>query len=89
MYFPFFKLKKWGKKTAETRRRNCAALPKKFLLFHPSRAMMKLKNCRNGVGRDWGRCGVDFPGRAVPARFFPAAAICAFPEKAGFHGRYR
>ena len=24
MYFPFFKLKKWGKKTAETRRRNCA-----------------------------------------------------------------
>ena len=24
MYFWFFKLKKWGKKTAETRRRNCA-----------------------------------------------------------------
>ena len=28
MYFSFFKLKKWGKKTAETRRRNCAVLPK-------------------------------------------------------------
>ena len=27
MYFWFFKLKKWGKKTAETRRRNCAVLP--------------------------------------------------------------
>ena len=26
MYFSFFKLKKWGKKTAETRRRNCAVL---------------------------------------------------------------
>ena len=28
MYFWFFKRKKWGKKTAETRRRNCAVLPK-------------------------------------------------------------
>ena len=27
MYFSFFKRKKWGKKTAETRRRNCAVLP--------------------------------------------------------------
>ncbi len=27
MYFWFFKLKNWGKKTAETRRRNCAVLP--------------------------------------------------------------
>ena len=27
LYFWFFKLKKWGKKTAETRRRNCAVLP--------------------------------------------------------------
>ncbi len=27
MYFSFSKLKKWGKKTAETRRRNCAVLP--------------------------------------------------------------
>ena len=30
MYFSFFKLKKWGKKTAETRRRNCAVLPYVF-----------------------------------------------------------
>ena len=30
MYFSFFKLKKWGKKTAETRRRNCAVLPLSF-----------------------------------------------------------
>ena len=28
MDFSFFKLKKWGKKTAETRRRNCAVVPK-------------------------------------------------------------
>ena len=27
MYFSFFKLKKWGKKTAAARRHNCAALP--------------------------------------------------------------
>ena len=27
MYFPFLNLRKWGKRTAETRRRNCAALP--------------------------------------------------------------
>ena len=27
LYFPFFKLKKWGKKTAEARRHNCAVLP--------------------------------------------------------------
>ena len=26
-YFSFFKLKKWGKKAAETRRHNCAVLP--------------------------------------------------------------
>ena len=30
MYFSFFKRKKWGKKTAETRRRNCAVVPKEF-----------------------------------------------------------
>ena len=29
IYFWFFKRKKWGKKTAETRRRNCAVLPKR------------------------------------------------------------
>ena len=28
MYFSFFKRKKWDKKTAETRRRNCAVVPK-------------------------------------------------------------
>ena len=27
MYFPFSELQKWGKKAAETRRRNCAVLP--------------------------------------------------------------
>ena len=27
MYFPFLELQKWGKKAAETRRRNCAVLP--------------------------------------------------------------
>ena len=29
MYFSFSKLKKWGKKAAETRRHNCAVLPKR------------------------------------------------------------
>ena len=28
MYSPFFKLKKWGEKTAEARRHNWAVLPK-------------------------------------------------------------
>ena len=27
VYFSFFKLKKWGKKTAAARRHNCAVLP--------------------------------------------------------------
>ena len=27
MYFPFLELRKWSKKAAETRRRNCAVLP--------------------------------------------------------------
>ena len=27
MYFSFFKLKKWGNKTAAARRHNCAVLP--------------------------------------------------------------
>ena len=27
MYFSFFKLKKWGKKTAAARRHNCVVLP--------------------------------------------------------------
>ena len=31
MYFSFFKLKKWGKKTAAARRHNCAVLPYKVL----------------------------------------------------------
>ena len=30
MYFSFFKLKKWGKKTAAARRHNCAVLPLAF-----------------------------------------------------------
>ena len=33
MYFWFFKRKKWGKKTAETRRRNCAVVPYKISSF--------------------------------------------------------
>ena len=32
LYFSFFKLKKWGKKTAETRRRNCAVLPSYYVV---------------------------------------------------------
>ena len=32
MYFSFFKLKKWGKKAAETRRHNCAVLPLHYII---------------------------------------------------------
>ena len=31
MYSSFFKLKKWGKKTAAARRHNCAVLPKRIV----------------------------------------------------------
>ena len=31
MYFSFFKLKKWGKKTAAARRHNCAPVAKELL----------------------------------------------------------
>ena len=35
MYFPFLELRKWGKKAAENRRRNCAVLPKTlFFTMH-------------------------------------------------------
>ena len=30
MYFSFFKLKKWGIKTAAARRHNCAVLPYEY-----------------------------------------------------------
>ena len=38
MYFPFLKLRKWGKRTTEARRHNCAVLPQdahfwKFFLY--------------------------------------------------------
>ena len=38
MYFSFFKLKKWDKKTAAARRHNCAVLPynKKKTLTRPA-----------------------------------------------------
>ena len=32
MHFSFFKLKKWGKKTAAARRHNCAVLPYIFIV---------------------------------------------------------
>ena len=41
-YFSFFKLKKWGKKTAAARRHNCAVLP----LFYPP--------CLGGSGLGFG-----------------------------------
>ena len=49
LYFSFFKLKKWGKKAAETCRHNCAVLPKR-------------KPERNQAGkRMGGRCRRHFP----------------------------
>ena len=41
MYFWFFKLKKWGKKTAETGRRNCAVLP--YSGFFPGRDRVRIR----------------------------------------------
>ena len=43
MYFWFFKLKKWGKKKAETRRRNCAVLSLHRLIFMRCGAMIRKK----------------------------------------------
>lgn len=40
MYFSLFKLKKWGKKTSETRGRNCAVLP--FYYFASARVLQSL-----------------------------------------------
>ena len=44
LYFSFFKLKKWGKKTAETRRCNCAVLPYIYMCVIP------LLQCPETVG---------------------------------------
>ena len=59
MYFSFFKLKKWGKKTAETRRRNCAVLPQNpFIRFSP----LRLPPCGVSLcmGRSAGKRSVPF-----------------------------
>ena len=48
MYFSFFKLKKWGKKTAAARRHNCAVLPYKFL--RTAKPPMKGENGRKAPG---------------------------------------
>ena len=37
MYFPFWGLKKWGKRTAETRRHNCTVLPQFAPIMNKSR----------------------------------------------------
>ena len=49
MYFWFFKLKKWGKKTAETRRRNCAVVPYYLTLDMAERRLIieSLNNLRS------------------------------------------
>ena len=48
MYFSFFKLKKWGKKTAAARRHNCAVLPYKFL--RAAKPPLKGENGRKAPG---------------------------------------
>ena len=54
MYFSFFKLKKWGKKTAAARRHNCAVLPSIFLaLFCPN------QHCPRS-GLTGGNCSFDY-----------------------------
>ena len=49
MYFWFFKRKKWGKKTAETRRRNCAVVPYYLTLDMAERRLIieSLNNLRS------------------------------------------
>ena len=44
MYFPLSELRKWSKKTAETRRRNCAALPliKRLKAFYSAAGLRSL-----------------------------------------------
>ena len=48
MYFPLSELRKWSKKTAETRRHNCAVLPliKRLKAFYPAAGLrpLPLKN---------------------------------------------
>ena len=57
-YFSFFKLKKWGKKTAAARRHNCAVLPsiksppfypfrRTFASFRPGRGFPRAKENRD------------------------------------------
>ena len=41
MYFPFPELRKWGKKAAETRRRNCAVLPYIMAQKHRQRGIIQ------------------------------------------------
>ena len=61
MYFSFSKLKKWGKKAAETRRHNCAVLPKR-------------KPERNQAGkRMGGRCRRHFPRTLAVSTIFDAS----------------
>ncbi len=45
MYFSFFKLKKWGKKTAAARRHNCAVLPKKKMNISGGTTMIRYVDC--------------------------------------------
>ena len=49
MYFWFFKLKKWDKKTMETRRRNCAVVPYYLTLDMAERRLIieSLNNLRS------------------------------------------
>ena len=53
MYFPLSELRKWSKKTAETRRRNCAVLPK------------NLYKVTDALPSAW---GARFPVRPLPNR---------------------
>ena len=58
MYFWFFKLKKWDKKTAETRRRNCAVVPS----FSSLPAFLKPITVLHGSGTsDPAACPPAFP----------------------------
>ena len=50
MYFSFFKLKKWGIKTAAARRHNCAVLPYMFPLNFMSTIYFVFGFCQAATG---------------------------------------
>ena len=88
MYFWFFKLKKWDKKTAETRRRNCAVLPKfpdtpeKKQPLPPGRLLLTARN-RPASGNTPAHAFVPACLSSDPAEDSPRHFVALPPHKCG------